>query len=139
MNLQFTSWDNQYWNIIREEIDNKEYPLQELQILWQDRANQPIEGEFIEFAKSIGIHPTLIKFGCSFHRLSSNSKGAFLFEQLKNTNSIRHMRLQCDYIDSNTVHAFDQMLINNQTLVSLDMLLYSDPGYSGWRPDEDDQ
>ncbi|CAF3271599.1 unnamed protein product [Rotaria sp. Silwood2] len=84
-----------------------------------------IEPSFIELAKIMEDHTTLIKLDCSIKRYSPGTKTAMLLEALKDNRSIKHLSLNCDEFDSNTAHAFAQTLMNNQTWHTLNLSVYS--------------
>jgi len=86
---------------------------------------------FIELAKTIRNHTTLIKLNCRIIKCSPGTKTAMLLEALKDNRSIKSLSLYCDRFDANTAHIFGQTLINNQTWHTLSMLIYSSPATSG--------
>ncbi len=108
------------WDIILEEMSNKDHPLRELELQWTVNDDRSVELGFIELTKTIGAHTTLIKLDCEIDSNSSDTKKAVLLEALKDNRSIKYLRLRCEELNSNTAHAFAQTLMNNQTLFALD-------------------
>jgi hypothetical protein len=109
------------WDIILEEMHNKEYPLRELQLCWRNYTDEPVESGFIEFAKTIQTHTTLIKLNCRILRILWDAKATVLLEALKNNRSIKHLSLNSNRFDSDSANGLAQTLMNNQTLLSLDL------------------
>lgn len=119
----------QDWDIILEEIYNKEYPLQELKIEWSNSSHEPIDSSYLELAKIIGSHTTLIKIDCCIRSFVLDNALTVLFEGLGDNRSIRHLRLECQSFSTDMAKVFTQTLMNNTILRSLDIKIYAFPAY----------
>lgn len=121
MHVTLDTIEDDEWDIILEEMRSKEHPLRELKLSWRNHTEELVESGFIEFAKSIETHTTLIKLNCRILRVLSDAKAIVLLEALKNNRSIKHLSLNSNRFDADSANRLAQMLMNNQTLLSLDI------------------
>jgi hypothetical protein len=114
------------WNILLEEICNKKHPLRELELNWQLSGDGPVESGFVELANAIGTHTTLINFSISFNNTLADKKLSIIFKALKDNRSIKYLYIHAACFDKETADGFASALMNNQTLVSLDIEAWSE-------------
>lgn len=126
MKLKVDQIEDVDWQIVLEKVNDKEYPLQELQFQWNDVEidNESIEPHFIELTKALQTHTTLVKFISNIDLISKNKHLVVLLKALKDNRSIKYVSTSSRSFDLETADAFCQILLNNQTLVSLNIDAY---------------
>jgi hypothetical protein len=130
MELSFYEIEDADWDIILKEIRDKEHPLRELELLRSDDDDgddddQAIKPGFTEFAKTIGAHTTLVKLKFHISSVEKDVQSAVLLKALKDNRTIKHLSVNSEDFDSKTAHTLAEMLMNNQTLVSLNISVCS--------------
>ncbi|CAF2922125.1 unnamed protein product [Rotaria sp. Silwood2] len=128
MQLQVSEMEDVYWEIVLEEVNNKEYPLRKLTLDWEGftSCGIPIQPGFIKLMEALRSHKTLVEFQYHGDNYSRDEILIALLKSLKNNDCIKYLSISSLNFDLEAARVLSQMLTNNQTLISLSIKAYSD-------------